>query len=123
MNNHEHKGGSFSSLIFGMIIGAGLVWFFTKTKEGEKTAKQIKEKSEDIIENLTTIVEDIERKGKEFKKRVGDVETEIKQRFDQAKGELVDNISEEKLSKIEELQERGRKAAKKFFTKNGKSLA
>ncbi len=123
MNNSEHKGSSFSSLVFGMIIGAGLVWFFTKTKEGKETAERIKKKGEGAIENLSTLIEDIEKKGLEFKKKVEDVKEEIKEKFEEGKKGEVDDVAKGKLSKIEDLQQRGRTAAKKFFTKNGKALS
>jgi len=122
MNNNDHKGNFFPGLIFGMMAGAGLVWFFTKTKEGQKMSGKFKEKSIDKLENLSKLIEDIEKKGMEFKKKVEEVKTEIKEKFE-LNEEEVNDVSKEKLSKIENLQQRGRLVSKKFFTKNGKSLS
>ena len=122
MNNNDHKGNFFPELIFGMMIGAGLLWFFTKTKEGQKMSERFKEKGIDKLENLGKLIEDIEEKGMEFKEKVEEVKTEIKEKFELNEGE-VDNTSKEKLSKIEDLRKRGQVASKKFFTKNGRSLS
>ena len=122
MNNNDHKGNFLPGLIFGAMIGAGLVWFFTKTKEGQKMGEEFKEKGIDKLENLGELIEDIEKKGMEFRNKVEEVKTEIKEKFELNEGE-VDSYSKEKLSKIENLQKRGQVASKKFFTKNGRSLS
>ena len=70
MNNNDHKGNFFPGLIFGMMIGAGLLWFFTKTKEGQKMSERFKEKGIDKLENLGELIEDIEKKGMEFKPEI-----------------------------------------------------
>ena len=122
MSDYEHHGSNFfSGLVFGAIIGGGLVWFLTQTRQGEKIRKQVKEKSKDTIDNLTDLIEEIEEKGKEFKKKVKDIQEELSQKACESKGEIAEK-AQQGLSKVEELQERGRKAAKKFFIRNGKSL-
>jgi len=98
MNNNDYKGNFLPGLIFGAMIGAGLVWFFTKTKEGQKMGEEFKEKGIDKLENLGELIEDIEKKGMEFRNKVEEVKTEIKEKFELNEGEA-DSSSKEKLSK------------------------
>jgi gas vesicle protein len=122
MSDHEHHGNNFfSGLVLGGIIGAGLIWFLTQTEEGKKIKERIKEKSEDALDNLADLIEEMEEKGGEFKRKVRAVQEELNQKAKDIRGEIAQEAKEE-LSKIQELQDRGRKVAQKFFTKGGKPL-
>ena len=123
MSHKDSNQGSnfFSGLLLGAIAGAGLIWFLTKTKDGVKIGQQVKEKTEDGLIKLGDLIEDIEEKGQEFKQKVEGVKKEIEQKAEGIKGVLTGE-QKENLDKINKLQQRGLKT-KKFFTKNGKSLA
>lgn len=109
-----------TGLVLGAIAGAGFYYFLTQTEEGEKVKKVLREKGEDVLNDLTGIVEDIEDKGEEFKEKAQTVQDELSQKAESLKEGVVGEVKEG-LSQIEELRERGRKAAK-FFLHNGKSL-
>jgi gas vesicle protein len=123
MNEENHQGGSFfRGLVAGAVLGAMAVWFLNQTEKGKEIKKEIKEKSGDALENLNELIKDLEDKGQEFKKKVIEVKEEFEEK---AKDFRQDVIEEGKmgLSRIEELEEKGHKAAQKFFTRKGKSLS
>lgn len=111
MNDHEHHDNNFfSGLVLGALLGAGFFWFLTSTEEGKKVKKQLKEKSQDALDNLGDIVAELEEKGEEFNQRAKEIQVELEEK-----------AALPALSQIEKLRERGRKAVK-FFTRNGKPL-
>jgi len=121
MSDRDHQGGFFQGLIMGALIGAGAFYFLTQTKEGEKVRQQLKEKSEEVLDNLGELVEDFEAKGEEFRTRAKEIQTQLEEKTKDVSKEIVEE-AQEKLGHIEQLRERGRKASKKFFVRNGKPL-
>lgn len=58
MNNHQHQGGGFTSgLLWGLLIGGGVV-FLLGTKKGKKLLKVITEGLEDVSEITDLLEED-----------------------------------------------------------------
>ncbi len=121
--SEENQGGSFfRGLVAGAVLGAIAVWFLNQTERGKEIKKEIKEKSGDALENLNELIKDLENKGQEFKKKV----VEVKKEFEEKAKDFRQDVAEEAqmgLSRIEELEEKGHKAAKKFFTRRGKPLS
>jgi len=120
----EEQSGSnfFRGLVTGAILGAVAVWFLNQTEKGEEIKEEIKEKSGDVLENLSDLVQDLEKKGQEFKKKV----LEVKEEFEEKAKDFRQEVIEEGkigLQKIEELEEKGHRAAQKFFTRKGKPLS
>jgi len=123
MSDNNGSGGNFfRGLVTGAIIGAMAVWFLNQTEKGKEIKKEIKEKGSDVLGNLNDLVQDLEEKGEEFKKKVLQVKEEFEEK---AKDFRQDIIEEGKvgLERIEELEEKGHKAAQKFFTRKGKLLS
>ncbi|MCJ7804342.1 hypothetical protein MUP35_01220 [Patescibacteria group bacterium] len=123
MSEEHNQGGSFlRGLVAGAVLGIIAVWFLNQTEKGKEIKKEIKEKSGDALGNLTELIKDLEDKGQEFKKKVVQVKEEFEEK---AKDFRQDVVEEAKmgLSRIEELEEKGHKAAQKFFTRRGKSLS
>ena len=121
MSDQDHQGGFFQGLIMGALIGAGAFYFLTQTKEGEKVRQQLKKKGEEALDNLGELVEDFEAKGEEFRTRAKEIQTQLEEKTKDVSKEIVEE-AQEKLGHIEQLRERGRKASKKFFVRNGKPL-
>ncbi|MCJ7829659.1 YtxH domain-containing protein [Patescibacteria group bacterium] len=121
MSEEQGGGNFFRGLVTGAILGAVAAWFLNQTDKGKEIKKEIKEKSGDALENLSDLVQDLEEKGQEFKKKVIQVKEEFEEK---AKDFRQDVIEEGKigLERIEELEEKGHKAAHKFFTRRGKTL-
>ena len=111
----HHQNNFFSGLVFGALLGAGLVYFLTSTEEGKKIRKQIRQKGEDALEELQDLIKDFEEKGEEFKQKALVVENQLAER--------VGEVKEEGLEEIEKLREQGRQAVGKFFTRNGRPLS
>ncbi len=123
MSEEHSQGGSFfRGLVAGAVLGAIAIWFLNQTEKGKEIKQEIKEKSGDALENLNDLVQNLEEKGQEFKKKVLEVKEEFEEK---AKDFRQDVIEEGKigLERIEELEEKGHKAAQKFFTRKGKSLS
>lgn len=121
MSDNENPGCNFfKGLIFGAVLGAGLYYYLTVTEEGKKVQKKLKEKSQDVVDNLTDLVEEVEERGEEFKKKANKIQLELEEKAEGVKTE-VSKEAKKGLSTIEELRERGRRAAK-AFTRNGKPL-
>lgn len=110
-----------TGLVLGAIVGAGFYYFFTQTEEGKKVKRIVKDKGEDLLDELTEIVEDIENKGEQFKERVQLAQSQLEEKVGDIKKEVCEE-AKEGLSQIDQLRERGRRAAK-FFLRKGKSLA
>jgi gas vesicle protein len=123
MSEENHQGGSFfRGLVAGAVLGAMAIWFLNQTEKGKEIKKEIKEKSGDVLENLNGLVKDLEDKGQEFKKKV----VQVKKEFEEKAKDFRQDIAEEAqmgLSRIEELEEKGHKAAQKFFTRRGKPIS
>lgn len=117
--NRHHN--FFTGLVLGALAGAGLYYFLTSTKEGKKIKQQLREKSEDVLDNLVDLVADIELKGQEFKEKAKLVQNQLEQKAKSIEGEVTEEAKSQ-LARIKELRERGRKAAQ-FFTRNGKPLS
>jgi len=121
MSDRERHGGFFQGLIMGALIGAGAFYFLTQTEEGEKFKKRLKKKSEETLDNLAELVDDFETKGEEFREKAKEIQAQLEEKIKDTREEVAEE-AQEKLGHIEKLRERGRKASKKFFTKNGKPL-
>ena len=123
MSEEHNQGGSFlRGLVAGAVLGVIAVWFLNQTEKGKEIKKEIKEKSGDALENLNDLVQDLEEKGQEFKKKV----VQVKEEFEEKAKDFRQDVAEEAkmgLSRIEKLEEKGHKAAQKFFTRKGKSLS
>lgn len=110
-----------TGLVLGALVGAGFYYFLTQTEEGKKVKRIVKDKGEDLLDELTEIVEDIENKGKHFKERVQVAQSQLEEKVGDIKKEVCEE-AKEGLSQIDQLRERGRRAAK-FFLRHGRSLA
>lgn len=113
-DNHPQEGNFFSGLIVGAVLGAGLFYFLTNTEEGKKVQKQVQKKGEDALDNLKNLVDEVEQKGEEFKEKAQQFQVQLE--------EKVKDNTQEGLSQIERLRDRGRKAVR-LFTRNGKPLS
>ena len=111
MNENNKGGESFlTGLVLGIILGAGFIYFLSSTEEGRVIKKRLKEKTEDALDNLGELIEEIEEKGKEFKEKAAEIQKQIEEK-----------TNKNNFSSIEKLRERGRRVIK-FFTRNGKPL-
>lgn len=110
-----------TGIVLGAVVGAGVYYFLNQTEEGKQVKKTLKEKSKDALDDLAVIVKNVESEGQEFKKRAVAVQNALEEKASSFKENVVED-AKEGLSQIEELRERGRRAAK-FFLRNGKSLA
>jgi gas vesicle protein len=122
MNEEQNKGNFFRGLLTGAILGAVAVWFLDSTKKGEEIKEQIKEKGEETLGSLKNLVENLEEKGEEFKKQVNKVKQNLEEKAKDVRKEVVEE-AKESLAKVEELEEKGHRAAQKFFTRQGKKLS
>lgn len=121
MSECDREGGFLRGLIMGVILGAGAYYFLTQTKEGKKVKKKIKKRGEEILDDLADLVDEFEEKGKEFRTQVKKLQDELEQKARDVKKEVAEEAKEQ-LTHIDNLRERGRQVAKKFFTRNGKPL-
>lgn len=128
MGDRDSDNGFLLGLIIGGVIGAGAVFLFG-TEKGKEVREELKEKGDDALDDLDDVLTQLEKKGKEIKKKADIVKEEIAEKA----GEMKENVSEEVVEKlddtlahIEALQERGREATaslrKKYFIKDGKKL-
>ncbi len=116
------RGGFFQGLIIGALLGAGVYYWLTQTKEGEKIKRQLKKKGEEALDNLGELVEDFEVKGEEFRAKAEEIiQAKLEAEVEKATGGEAEK-AQKKLTHIERLRKRGRVASKKFFTRNGKPL-
>jgi len=121
MSDRDRNGGFFQGLIMGALIGAGAYYFLTQTKEGEKVKKRIKKKGREALDDLADLVEEFEEKGEEFQVQAKRLQAELEKKAKGVKKEVAEE-AKEKLTHIDKLRERGRRATKTFFTRNGKPL-
>ena len=111
MSDHDRNGNRFfSGLAFGVALGAGILYFLTSTDKGKKIKREIEEKSEDVIHDLTELIEDIEEKGNEFKAKALAIKEEIKERAEEVEETIIEKTEQHK-------------QPPKVFTKNGKPLS
>ena len=122
MSNRDRGNGFFSGLILGALLGVGFYYFLTATEEGKKVKKEIKKKSGEALDKLTNLIEEIEEKGEGFKKRAKQIQAELEARTQAVKKEIVEE-AKGGLAQVDKLRERGRRATKRFFTRNGKPLS
>tara|TARA_Y100000310_G_scaffold301392_1_gene337861 strand:- start:234 stop:599 length:366 start_codon:yes stop_codon:yes gene_type:complete len=118
-NNHSGSGANyFRGLLTGALLGAGLYYFFTSTKEGQQLGKQIKEKGRETLDDL---IQEVEVRGAEFKVKAKQIQAQLEEKAQSLQTEVAEEAREQ-LAHIDVLRERGREAAHSF-TRNGKSLS
>lgn len=61
-SHSDGDGGFYKGLVFGALIGVGLVWFLG-TKEGKKIKKQLSERSEEFIEKAKESIDEALEEG------------------------------------------------------------
>lgn len=98
----QGKGASFlSGLVIGGIVGAFFALMVAGDKDKEDDLKKtLKKKTREVIKNLPKIIDDLEKKGEE----------------------ITTGLSESEDPRIKDLQERGRRAAHRFFSRSGKKV-
>lgn len=111
MSDDRRTDGKF---LFGFFIGGligALTIFFLGTKEGKKTGKLIREKGEDILDDVQGKIGELEKKGKELVREGESIKEEMLDNLEDKKEELTGNAAEKlesALAHIEALQEHGR---------------
>ena len=111
MSDDRRTDGKF---LFGFFIGGligALTIFFFGTKEGKKTGKLIREKGEDILDDVQGKIGELEKKGKELVREGESIKEEMLDTLEDKKEELTGNAAEKlesALAHIEALQEHGR---------------
>lgn len=104
-----------SGFLWGILFGIAGMFIFA-TKKGNKLRKYLSEHGENILDQLEEFYNEIEAEsGKTEKLEVIKEEKETKKKEEA-------NSPVKELSHIAKLQQRGRSAAKRFFTRRGKSL-
>ncbi|MCL4382576.1 MAG: hypothetical protein M1575_02645 [Patescibacteria group bacterium] len=110
MSNSDDNHGFLSGLFLGGLLGAGLI-VFMGTKEGKKIAEQLKDKGEDLANELEGKIQEVQEKALEIKEEATDQTLE-----------KLDNA----LAKLEDAQARAQETTetirRKFFTRQGKKL-
>lgn len=110
----RRESGFASGLFWGVALGAAGMFLFA-TKKGEKLKDYLKEHGQKILEDFEEIYEEtegIKRPTKELSKP----------KKKELSAEKENKSKKQDLGHIEKLQERGRKAAGRFFTRKGKTL-
>lgn len=107
----DTKGSTFlSGLIIGGIVGSFFALMVAGDKDREEDLKKsLKKKAKEVMKNLPKIIDDLEKKG-------GDVAETVTQRAE----EVTTGFQENEDPRVKDLQERGRKAARRFFSRSGK---
>ena len=108
-SNHNFLTG----LLLGVLAGAGLFYFLTKTEKGKEIKKVIEKKGKEALEDLEELIDQIEKKGQEFKTQALKVQQRLEGEFS--------SQAKEGLSQVKRLRQRGEKTVK-FFLRNGKPL-
>lgn len=108
MNDDRQTNGFWSGFVLGIFVGAGGYYFLTNTEEGKKVKKQLQEKSKEAFGQLDDLIEEIEEKGEQFRQKAQKIQSQL--------------ATEEELSQIDKLRERGQAVSQKFFLRNGKPL-
>lgn len=120
MDDRNHRDSNFvTGLILGALVGAGLAIFLVGDEE---TKEKLKKKGKIALDNLGDLVAELEEKGEKFSQKAKKFKKELEEKTKDAQKEVVEE-TREKLTHIDELRERGRKATRRFFTKAGKKLA
>lgn len=57
--NHESSEGFFKGMMIGVLLGAGLLWFFN-TESGRRTKKQLQNESNEWLNKARKLVEDLD---------------------------------------------------------------
>jgi len=122
VSDQDRGGGYLQGLIMGALIGAGLYYVLTSTKEGKKVKKILKEEGEGVLGDLAKLTTDLEKKGEVFRTEVNRLQAELEERVEDGSEEEVVE-AKNKLNHIDYLRDRGRRATKKFFVRNGKTLS
>lgn len=110
---HSKESSFASGLFWGAALGAAGMFLFA-TKKGKKLRNYFKKYGHQILEDLEEIYEETEDKIRAEKL------LEVAKQPSAKKKEI--KPESQNLSHIEKLQERGRKAAGRFFTRGGKML-
>lgn len=113
-HNHRNESNFVSGLFWGAALGTAAMFLFG-TKKGRKFKKYLTEHGHNILEELEEIYEETEG-GKKVVKKLKEASKKSK-----AKSKEIDSATKD-INHIAKLQERGRKAARKFFTRSGKKL-
>lgn len=122
MDKTDHQTNFLSGLLWGLLIGAGLTYFLTNTEEGKKIKKELQGKGKEALDNLADLITDIEGRGEEFKTKAKAIQAQLEEKAQSLKAQVAEE-AQEQLAHIDVLRERGREVSKRFFVKNGKSLA
>lgn len=110
--SEEHHGTDIKFLagfFLGGILGA-LIIFFLGTKEGKKAGKMLRQRGEDVLDELEDQVEELEQKGKELVKQGEEVKEQVMEKLEDKSEELTETATKKldsALAHIEELQEHG----------------
>lgn len=110
---HRRESGFASGMFWGAALGAAGMFFFA-TKKGRKLRDYLSKHGHRILEELEEIYEETEEKVATKKLPQPKKKSSIKKK--EAKTKAQD------LSHIKKLQERGREAAGRFFTRGGRAL-
>src|SRR5258706_16129718 len=113
MNDEHHHGTDIkflAGLFIGGLVGAAAI-FFLGTKEGKKAGKFLKQKSQDVADELEDQVEQLEQKGKDLVKQGEEIKEQVIEKLEDKSEELTETATKKldsALAHIEELQEHGR---------------
>ena len=116
--------GFIKGLMWGIIITVGFL-IFLETDRGQKLKKRLKDKSDDFLDVLPDLIDQIEEKGEELIKEAGKIENELREEKADAAQEIVETVEKKlgaSLSHIESLQEHGREVASKIKTQFFKNI-
>lgn len=108
---HCQSGGNnnqfFNGLFTGALVGAGLLYFLTSTKEGQEIKEELKEKAK---EGLDDLIKEIKNQGTDFRQKAVEIEQMISQKIDNSLAP-----AKEETAKPRRLM--------RFFTRLGKPLS
>ena len=117
MNDEQQpSGGFFNGFVLGSLVGAALVFLHT-TEEGKKIKQEITSRGKNALEDLPTIVKQLEKQGEEFARRTNKVKQELEKKAREfAQSESASSAAPS--SNSSSLKTLGQK----FFTRRGKRL-
>lgn len=129
--NEKASGGFVLGLILGAFLGA-VVFFFLGTERGRKLKKELQKKGSLTFKDVAEILQELQEKKEVFKEKVEEKIEEIKERGAEEGKKAQKTVAEiekqikqetdELPSHLQQIQEKGRLIAHKFFRRNGKSL-
>lgn len=108
----EKKAGTakfWGGVFLGGLMGAGLM-FLLGTKEGKRTQRILKDKGEDLIDDLEEKLEELKDKGRDLMKEGEKIKEKMVEQLAEKKEELSDEVADRldnALAGIEEVQEKG----------------